>query len=321
MPWELYYASRTRRINAAMHAIADADDEAAHAVPAQVIKRRELAAHELRQTELLSLLFCLLSPFLGSYLLYYIRSALSDPDRYINPFNIRLFVLASGVKPWLHFFKLVRGRSLFLQTEVHYPTPTVSRLSKRVKLLEEEIDDLKALYATKADVKLLRDGVDVPLTALSKAVRRYERKEEYARLSNEDKFAVLMQRQEEMLAELDASAKEIDMMRLQQERMGSGMRALRYIFSGPGAEGGEARHASYVWYERGPFFYIFLPVSEEHCYSFSLLMSTSQLIASTKILDATGRLFSTVRHQIGPIERSGMIEAVKVNQSKQEVRK
>lgn len=242
-----------------MHAIADADNEAEEAVPAHVKKRRQLAASELRQTELLSLLFCLASPFLGSYLLYYIRSALSDPDRYINPFNIRLFVLASGVKPWLHFFKLVRNRSLFLQSEVHYPVPTVARLVKRVRSLESELDDLKALYATKADVKLLRDGVDVPLTALSKAVRRYERKEEYARLSNEDKFAVLMQRQEEMLAELDASAKEIDAMRLQQERMGSGMRALRYIFTGTGSDGDRVR----AWYERGPFFYLFLPVCSE----------------------------------------------------------
>ena len=161
----------------------------------------------------------------------------------------------------MHFFKLVKSRALFLQSEVHYPTATVTRLSRRVRDLEAEVDDLKSLYATKADVKLLRDGVDVPLTALSKAVRRYERKEEYARLSNEDKFAVLMQRQEEMLAELDASAREIAVMRQQQEKMGSGMRALRYIFSGPAAEGGEGRSA-YVWYERGPFFYIFLPVSK-----------------------------------------------------------
>ena len=185
------------------------------------------------------------------------------------------------------------------------------------------MDDLKALYATKADVKLLRDGVDVPLTALSKAVRRYERKEEYARLSNEDKFAVLMQRQEEMLVELDASAREMETMRQQQEKMGSGMRALRYIFSGPAAEGKDGQHM-YVWYERGPFFYIFLPVSiisDDISTAEPADVLCGQLIASNKILDATGRLFSTVKHQVGPLERSGMIEAGNSYASKQENRK
>ena len=260
VPWEIYYAARTRRISAAAVAV-NTDDST---TPETVIKRRQAAASELRQTELLSLLFCIASPFLGSQLLYYIKSALSDPERYINPFNIRLFVLASGVKPWMHFFRLVKRRTLFLQSEVHYPVPTVASLLKRVRVLETELDSLRALYATKADVKLLRDGVDVPLTALSKAVRRYERKEEYARLSNEDKFQLLMQRQEDMLAEIEASAKEVDEMRLQQEKVGSGMRALRYVFSGAGGPSGNDRSLR-VWYERGPFFYVFLPVRSMPC--------------------------------------------------------
>jgi len=286
VPWELYYASRTRRINQAASVLTDNDSD----TPESVKKRRKAASAELQRNELFSLALCVVSPFLGSFLLYYVRSALSEPDRYINPFNIRLFVLASGVKPWSHFLKLVKARSLFLQSEVHYPVTTVALLMRRVKELEEEVDDLRRAYATKDDVRQLRDGVDLPLTQLSKAVRRYERKEEYLRLSSEEKFNLLSERQEEMLHEIALSAQVIEQIRTEQEKSGSVIRALRHIFSGSRAGSGEG-HEVYVWYERGPFFYMFLP-----------------LIASNRIMDATGRLFDGLAKKVGSIERSGMIE-------------
>lgn len=254
VPWELYYSSRTRRINQAASILTEDDS----GTPESVKKRRKAAAAELLRNELLSLALCVVSPFIGSSLLYYVRGALSEPDRYINPFNIRLFVLASGVKPWSHFLKLVKNRNLFLQSEVHYPVTTVALLMRRVKVLEGEIDDLRRAYATKDDVRQLRDGVDLPLTQLSKAVRRYERKEEYLRLSSEEKFSILSERQEEMLHEIALSAQLIEQIRTEQEKSGSVIRALRHIFAGPRAGDGQE---VYVWYEKGPFFYMFLPVS------------------------------------------------------------
>ena len=255
VPWELYYASRTRRINASAYALSRTDSD----TPEAVKERRKAASAELLQNELFSLALCIVSPFLGSYLLYYVRGALSEPERYINSFNVRLFVLASGVKPWSHFLQLIKQRSLFLQNEVHYPVPTVALLVKRVQALENEIDDLRYSHATKADVKLLRDGVDTPLTQLSKAGRRYERKEEYFRLSSEEKFALLTERQEEMLHEISVSSHIIEQLKANQEKNGGVLRALRTIFSGTREDDGHA----VGWYERGPFFYLFLPVGLE----------------------------------------------------------
>lgn len=139
---------------------------------------------------------------------------------------------------------------------MHYPVPTVSLLIKRVQALEDEVDALRTSHATKADVKLLKDGVDAPLTQLSKAVRRYERKEEYLRLSSEEKFALLSERQEEMLHEISVNAHVIEQLRADQEKSGSVIKALKTIFSG--SRDGE--HQVYGWYEKGPFFYLFLPV-------------------------------------------------------------
>lgn len=271
VPWEIYYASRTRRLNASSVILTEQEEDSL--VPEQIKIRRKAARAELYQNELFALAFCVLSPFIGSYLLYWVRGALSDPDRYINPFNIKLFIMASGVKPWAHFFKLVKNRSLFLQSEVAYPVPTVSILLDQVRELKMEMNTLKNRFATKNDVKNLRDGVDVPLTNLSKAVKRYERKEEYLRLSTEEKFEILHKRQEELLDELIVSNHTIESLRADQERSSSVLRALRYIFSGEGqvASTGRQRRSAlrdsrdgqgnYVWYERGPFFYMFLPVS------------------------------------------------------------
>jgi hypothetical protein len=255
VPWELYYASRTRRINAATYALSHTDDD----TPAPVIQRRKAAQSELLQKEVFSLIFCVVSPFIGSYLLYYVKGALSDPDRYINPYNVRLFVLASGVKPWSHFFSLVKKRSLFLQSEVHYPTPTVSLLLRKVESMQEEINSLRGLHATKKDVKMLREGIDAPLTKLSKALKTYERKEEFIRLNNEEKFEILNDKISLLVNELNISAELMENLKIEQEKSGSVIKALRYIFSGE--RRGHGVDAQYLWYERGPFFYIFLPVS------------------------------------------------------------
>lgn len=303
VPWELYYASRTRRI---AESVASLSGSSESLVSEKIRRRRGAAAAELRNQELLALLLCVISPFLGSQLLYYVRGALSEPERYINPFNVRLFVLASGIKPWSHFVKLIKRRSLFLQSEVHYPVESVTLLQDQVQSLTEEIDHLKRSLASKTDVRHLRDGIDQPLTELSKAMRRYERKEEYMRLSNEEKFSILAGRQEEMLQEIAVSAQLIDALRVEQEKSGNILKKLRTVFGSGYVE----RKGGYVWYERGICFYIFLPVSrrsptckEYIAESIVLFCSSLQLIASTRLLDATGRLFSSISHQ-----RTNLIE-------------
>ena len=107
VPWDIYAASRTRRILSTTAATSTDDPELA--------RRRAHASSLLLRTELLSLSLTVLSPFLGASLLYWLRGVLSDPDRFVNGRNIRLFVLASGIKPWLHLSRVMRARSLRLQ--------------------------------------------------------------------------------------------------------------------------------------------------------------------------------------------------------------
>lgn len=76
-------------------------------------------------------------------------------------------------------------------------------------------------------MRALRDGVDVPLSQLSKAVKRFNRKEEYLRLTSEEQFVVLSQRIDELDEQNEARRRkeiedrERDERLMQQKRKGA----------------------------------------------------------------------------------------------------
>lgn len=75
----------------------------------ELAAKRDQSVRVLRRAELAALLWTMLVPAIGAYLLTYVRSLLSDPDRYINRSVISLFAIATAVKPTLHFAKLVKN--------------------------------------------------------------------------------------------------------------------------------------------------------------------------------------------------------------------
>lgn len=128
MPWSIYYASHARYILETASIQPGGEDYAEDPVAAS---RRREAVDALRRTELLSLAATMVVPSVGSYLLYFVRGLLSDPDRYINRFVISLFAMATvrhmpwtaiadprdllwmsqAVKPLLHFTNLLKNRA------------------------------------------------------------------------------------------------------------------------------------------------------------------------------------------------------------------
>lgn len=229
VPWEIYYASRTRHV--LTH---DQDqDESDHvdqvptdgsspiqktaAETAEQTEARRAAAAELRRSEMLSLIFCVLSPLLGAYMLHWMRETMTDGNKYLNTFNIRLFTLAAGIKPWSHAMSLVRRRMLHLQEEVHYPSSKVEKMNQRLRRLEADLSSLRKLYATKSELRVLREYD----AQLGRAVRRSERKEEHLRLSAEEKFSIVEGRLEDLLREVAINAELIEEERRERERAAS----------------------------------------------------------------------------------------------------
>lgn len=137
-------------------------------------------------------------------------------------------------------------------------------LRRRVESLEKELGTLTRAFATKDDIRLLRDGVDVPLTQLGKAVRRFDRKEEYLRLSSEERFALLDARLEAARAQAVHNAALIDHLRREHEQASIVRLASTLIHSllGVGHGGGRVgRKRRLKWYEKGAMWYVFLPVN------------------------------------------------------------
>ncbi|SPO31062.1 related to TRX2 - thioredoxin II [Ustilago trichophora] len=227
VPWEIYYVSRTRHVLTHDQDDSEQAEEApsdgsppSPRTPAETIEQieaRRAAAAELRRSELLSLTFCVLSPLMGAYMLHWMRETMTDGNKYLNTFNIRLFTLAAGIKPWSHAMALVRRRMLHLQEEVHYPSSKVEKMNQRLRRLEADLSSLRKLYATKSELRVLREYD----AQLGRAVRRSERKEEHLRLSAEEKFSIVEGRLEDLLREVAINAELIEEERRERERAAS----------------------------------------------------------------------------------------------------
>jgi hypothetical protein len=129
---------------------------------------------------------------------------------------------------------------------VHYPSTEVYLLRRRIEGLEKDISQITRAFATKDDVRILRDGVDIPLGQLSKAVRRFDRKEEFLRLSSEERFAILDAKLEEAAREVAANSELIDRLRQEQEKAIHPIAAVFKVLN----------HI-----RQGPLWYVFIPVN------------------------------------------------------------
>lgn len=215
IPHDIYHAARTRRI---LQADQLADEQGEHRDSPERSRRRRLAIAELQRAEMIALVACVVSPLVGAYILSWLQHHLTDGQRYLNQFNIRLFTMAAAIRPWTHAFKLFRRKLLLLQEDVHYPSAKVESLQRRLVRLEADLSSLRKSSVSKGDIRTLRDGIDVPLSQMSRSMRRYEKKEEYMRNSAEDKFGLVEARLEDLLRECAINAELIEAERLERER-------------------------------------------------------------------------------------------------------
>ncbi|CAO1637239.1 unnamed protein product [Parajaminaea phylloscopi] len=242
IPHDIYHAARTRRI-LQDDQLAEVRGESEDSP--ERTRRRLLAIAELQRAEVVALAACVLSPLVGGYILHWLQENLTDGQRYLNHFNIRLFVMAAGIRPWIHAFKLLRRRLLLLQEDVHYPSAKVESLQRRLARLEADLSSLRKTAVSKTDVRMLRDGIDVPLSQMSRSLKKYERKEEYLRHTAEDKFTLVESRLEDLLRECAINAELIETERLERERSSSFSRnvleAFRFVLGQRASASGASR--------------------------------------------------------------------------------
>jgi hypothetical protein len=102
VPHDIYHSARTRRIlnSDAEDDVTSVEFERNTNLTHEQKMLRVAASTELRRAEISSLIALVVSPVAGAWLLHWLMETFSDGNRYLNTFNIRLFMLASGIKPW-----------------------------------------------------------------------------------------------------------------------------------------------------------------------------------------------------------------------------
>lgn len=183
VPWEMYSNSRSRKILAANNGSDDLHPDTK--------RLRVYAASELRKWEIFSLVLVMASPAIGGYALHYSSALFRDYEKYMTRFNINLFILTAAIRPLNHLIRLAKNRTIHLQQAVHYPSTDVELLKKRIAHLEVELANIQSSQPSKIDLDSVKEGIEPHIAQLNKAVRRYEKKEQYLRMYSEERFAYL----------------------------------------------------------------------------------------------------------------------------------
>ncbi|KAI8887988.1 hypothetical protein K501DRAFT_321132 [Backusella circina FSU 941] len=157
-------------------------------------KYKEAVEEELRKHELVGLTWVIVSPALAGYTLQYSRYFLSNYDKYMSSFNVTVFILAASIKPLIHIMALLRERTVYLQSEAMVDETEMEMLQKKMDLLEEEMDTLRTAFATKRDLGQVASDIAPSIQHLSKAFKRFEKKEKTLRTWSEERFTELDQK-------------------------------------------------------------------------------------------------------------------------------
>jgi len=194
------------------------------------------AASELRVHEIFALTLCFIGPLLGSYILHVIRHSLSRvSDDLVSEMHLTLFVLCAEIRPIRHAIKLTQARTLFLQRVIR-EDPSASNnpvsqedlkaLREAVLELETSLSDLSAEQAVSAQTaeKLKKPAsqedseatkrlqnqqgqLQTQTDALTRAVRRYEKRATAQSMQTEARLQDLEIRLRETLTLAAAAAK------------------------------------------------------------------------------------------------------------------
>lgn len=165
-----------------------------------LLANKSAAQTELKLHELAALFACFLCPGLAAWLLHAIRAQLSRPSEgLVSNYNLTIFMLVAEIRPMSHLIKMIQKRTLFLQRKVNLETfqdcgvpvtHQVDDLLVRIQELESHVadgitaketqsSDAAEKTAAKASAQAIADMKKVlqpDLDALSRAMRRYEKK-------------------------------------------------------------------------------------------------------------------------------------------------
>ncbi|KAH8733204.1 hypothetical protein GQ44DRAFT_600564 [Phaeosphaeriaceae sp. PMI808] len=175
------------------------------------------ARDELKRTEIMAFVACLLGPLLGAYFLHHIRAQFTHTTRdgIVTDLNLTIYVLAAEARPISRLSQMVNERTLRLQRIVRSDSidnpglANVLQLMQRVAELEAQFDG--PMNKGNVDVMKVsaevRQGIQHQLDALNRAVRKYEKRQMAQSIQIEARFQEVDVRLQDTLSLAAAAAR------------------------------------------------------------------------------------------------------------------
>jgi hypothetical protein len=192
------------------------------------------AQKELRVYELLALVCCFIFPLLAAWLLHAIRSQLSRPSEgLVSNYNLTIFLLVAEIRPLSHLIKMIQRRILFLQRAVNIEALRDNAEDDRADLrdIATRIEELEIRVADGIDSKAitsqepaesmvmrvssqasseLKRSFQPEIDALSRAMRRYEKRSTISAVQHEARMQELETRLKDVVVLAAAAQRQVN---------------------------------------------------------------------------------------------------------------
>ena len=142
------------------------------------------ASKELRRQELMAFAACFAGPLLGACLLHTLRRQLTVADGLVSDYNLTIFVLVAELRPVARLMKMKEERMMHLQRIVKSDPQDLlkpgdaQQISQRLSELETRLSGPTTPnnVETTQIVAEVRQTMQPQLDALTRAIRRYEKR-------------------------------------------------------------------------------------------------------------------------------------------------
>jgi hypothetical protein len=173
------------------------------------------ASQALKRQERMAFTACFLGPLVGAYLLHTIRGQLKVTEGLVSDYNLTIFVMVAELRPIARLMKMQEERMFHLQRIVKSDPRELTNpgdmqaISQRLSELEERLsqptsnNDLE----TSRVATEMRQGLQTQLDAITRAIRRYEKRSAAQTIQIEARFQEVDRRLKDALSLAAAAAR------------------------------------------------------------------------------------------------------------------
>lgn len=173
------------------------------------------ASQALKRQERMAFAACFVGPLVGAYLLHTIRGQLRVTEGLVSDYNLTIFVMVAELRPIARLMKMQEERMFHLQRIVKSdPQESVNAsdaqaLAQRLSELESRLGEPTSNndLETSRVATEVRQGLQTQLDAITRAIRRYEKRSAAQTIQIEARFQEVDQRLKDALSLAAAAAR------------------------------------------------------------------------------------------------------------------